>query len=278
MQERHKDRNLYFSEQEYTTQKYVIPFISDFLSVNSNTTILEIGCGEGGNLKPFLDLGCQCVGLDLSQKKIELGKQVFENHPNNSNLELFVENIYEVIVEQAEHRIEEKRRCLPPFDLIILRDVIEHIPNQEKFMEYVKQFLKPDGKIFFAFPPWQNPFGGHQQICNSKISLIPFIHLLPTALYKAILKKFEGDNFLLEANCTIVEELMDTKETGISIERFRKILKQSKYKIDKEILYFINPNYEVKFKLKPRKLFYVLGLIPYLRNFYTTAVYCLVGL
>ena len=277
MQERHKDRTIYFAEQEYTTKKYVIPFINDFLPINSDTTVLEIGCGEGGNLKPFLDLGCRCVGLDLSQKKIELGKQVFENHPNNSNLELFVENIYEVVVEQEEKRREEKRRELSPFDLIILRDVIEHIPNQAKFMEYVKQFLKPDGKIFFAFPPWHNPFGGHQQIAYSKISLVPFIHLLPKGLYRAILHFFEGDNFLAETNSTIVEELMDIKETGISIEKFRKILQQSNYIIDKEVLYFINPNYEIKFKLKPRQLFRILGLIPYLRNFYTTALYCVVS-
>ena len=277
MQERHKNKNLYFAEQEYTTKKYVIPFITDFLPINPDTTILEIGCGEGGNLKPFLDLGCQCVGLDLSRIKIEEGKQIFENHPNNSKLELFVEDIYEVVPKVEEKRREEKR-TLPQFDLIILRDVIEHIPNQEKFMEYVKQFLKPDGKIFFAFPPWHNPFGGHQQICRSKISLIPFIHLLPKGLYRAILRTFEKDNFLPETNSTIVDELMSIKETGISIERFRKILKQSNYKIDKEVLYFINPNYEIKFKLKPRQLFHILGLIPYLRNFYTTSLYCVVGL
>jgi len=265
MQERHKDRTLYFSEQEYTTKKYVIPFISDFLPVNSETTVLEIGCGEGGNIKPFLDLGCRCVGLDLSKKKIELAKQIFENHTNNSKLELFVEDIYKVNRDNFQ------------FDLIILRDVIEHIPNQEKFMEYVKKFLKPNGKIFFAFPPWQNPFGGHQQIARSKISLVPFIHLLPKGLYRAVLKSFEGDNIIAETNTTVVEELMDIKETRISIERFRKILQQSNYKIDKEILYFINPNYEIKFKLKPRKLFYILGLIPYFRNFYTTTVYCIVG-
>jgi len=276
MQERHKDRNLYFSEQEYTTKKYVIPFINDFLSINPDTAVLEIGCGEGGNLKPFLDLGCQCVGLDLSQKKIETGNQIFENHPNNSNLELFVEDIYNV--EVVQERREEKRREISRFDLIILRDVIEHIPNQEKFMEHIKQFLKPDGKIFFAFPPWHNPFGGHQQICRSKISLIPFIHLLPKCLYRVILKRFEGDNILPETNSTIVDELLDIKKTGITIEKFRKILKQAGYKINKEILYFINPNYEIKFKLKPRQLFRILGLIPYIRNFYTTAVYCIVGL
>ena len=141
MQERHKDRNQYFYEQEYTTKKYVIPFISNFLSISNNTDVLEIGCGEGGNLKPFLDLGCKCTGLDLSKHKIELGKNTFKHHPENNNLKLIVQNIYEVNETNFQ------------FDLIVLRDVIEHIPNQEKLMEHIKKFLKPNGKVFIAFPP-----------------------------------------------------------------------------------------------------------------------------
>ncbi|NOX67348.1 MAG: class I SAM-dependent methyltransferase, partial [Chlorobi bacterium] len=73
MQERHINRNKYFDEQVYTTEKYVIPFISKVLPVNSNLSVLEIGCGEGGNLKPFLDIGCKTTGVDLSEKKIENG-------------------------------------------------------------------------------------------------------------------------------------------------------------------------------------------------------------
>ena len=53
------------------------------------------------------------------------------------------------------------------FDVIILKDVIEHVPEQEKFVPYLKNFLKPGGQIFFGFPPWYMPFGGHQQVCKN---------------------------------------------------------------------------------------------------------------
>ncbi|MTT25236.1 class I SAM-dependent methyltransferase, partial [Parabacteroides merdae] len=39
-----------------------------------------------------------------------------------------------------------------------------------------------------------------------------------------------------------------------------------------EVLYFINPNYETKFNLRPRRLWRFLN-IPYIRNFYTTCGY-----
>jgi 2-polyprenyl-3-methyl-5-hydroxy-6-metoxy-1,4-benzoquinol methylase len=77
---------------------------------------------------------------------------------------------------------------LPAFDVIFLRDVIEHIHNQERFIGFIKRFLKDDGVIFFAFPPWRMPFGGHQQIIpNRFLSMLPFYHILPKYLYKWIL-------------------------------------------------------------------------------------------
>ena len=138
-----------------------------------------------------------------------------------------------------------------------------------KFMGFVKQFLKAEGKFFLAFPPWQNPFGGHQQICQSKIlSKLPYFHLLPNFIYKLILK---GEN---EAR---IKELLFVKETGISIERFERIIKKENYNIDKRTFYFINPNYETKFGLKPREQNRLISSIPWVRNFFTTAMYYVIS-
>ena len=152
-----------------------------------------------------------------------------------------------------------------------MRDVIEHIPNQEKFMAFAKRFLKPEGKFFLAFPPWQNPFGGHQQICQSKIlSKLPYFHLLPKSMYKLMLKWFGETE-------KRTEELLFIKETGISIERFERILKLEKYQINKRTFYLINPNYETKFGLKPRIQLGIISAIPWVRNFFTTAMYYVIS-
>jgi SAM-dependent methyltransferase len=254
MQERHKNRLQYFEEQALTTEKHVIPYLSEFVTINKETMVLEIGCGEAGNLKPFLDLGCKATGIDIACRRVELARQFFETHNNRENLELICEDIYKVNPTKK-------------YDIIIMRDVIEHIPNQEQFMAFVKQFLKPDGKFFLGFPPWQNPFGGHQQICKSKMaSKIPYYHLFPKSIYTFILKAF-GENK------GTINGLLEIKDTGISIERFEKILRTEKYKILKKTYYFINPNYETKFGLKPRKQLGLVAAIPWLRNFFTTAMY-----
>ena len=256
MQKRHSDRQQYFREQIYTTQTYVIPFIERHHPVTAEMSILEIGCGEGGNLMPFLDLGCKVTGIDICEPQVNIARETYANHPHQANLTLICEDIYQVT------DLDET------FDIIIIRDVIEHIPNQERFLPFIKRFINPNGIIFVAFPPWQNPFGGHQQICNNKvISHTPWIHLLPRSIYKKV----------LEWGGVQPDSLLDVKATGISLERYLSIVKKEHYTIKEEILYFINPNYEIKFGLSPRKLWKLLD-IPYLRNFYTTCGYYLLVL
>ncbi len=255
MQTRYTDRQQYFNEQGYTTHKYVIPFIEKQHPVTSDAVVLEIGCGEGGNIKPFLDLGCKVTGVDINGPQIKLAKKFYDTHPNKENLTLIAEDIYNVTDLGGQ------------FDIIFMRDVIEHIPNQERFMSFVKHFLKPSGIFFIGFPPWQNPFGGHQQVANNKfLSHLPWFHLLPRSVYEKILRWGKVDP----------EGLLEIKDTGISLERLNSIIRKENYTIREEILFFINPNYEVKFKLKPRKLWKVLN-IPYIRNFYTTCGYYLLS-
>ncbi len=259
MQDRHKDKERYFLEQARTTQNYVIPYLADVMKITSQTKVLEIGCAEAGNLKPFLDLGCRVTGVDISSGRIELARAFYKEHPKRANLELICKDIYQT---------DLKGRL---YDLIIMRDVIEHIPDQQHFMGFVKKFLRPEGKFFLAFPPWQNPFGGHQQMCQSKIlSRLPWIHLLPRFLYRMVLNLFES-------NQKRKAELLSICETGLSIDRFERILKQEYYSVDKRTLYLINPNYETKFGLKPRKQCQLMAAIPWVRNFFTTAVYYVIS-
>lgn len=260
MQERHLDRSKYFQEQSLTSERFVIPYIDTVVPINAKLVMAEIGCGEGGNIKPFLDHGCNVTGIDLAVNKIENAKKFFADHPQKENLTLIAEDIYNI-----------QPGDVPLFDLIIMRDTLEHIHDQEKFLNHLRTFLKPNGKVFLGFPPWRMPFGGHQQLCKSKfLSVLPYYHLLPRPLYKGMLKIFGESE-------RKIEDLIEIKDTGISLIRFKKIIKKLGYKVDKETRYLINPNYEIKFKLHQRKLWPVFN-IPYVNEFYVTTYYCIISL
>ena len=259
MQKRHRDPQRYFNEQSLSTERYIIPFIQSVKEINESLKVLEIGCGEAGNLKPFLELGCICTGVDYSVSKIEKAKEYYSDLSYKEKLTLISDDIYNTNEFDSQ------------FDLVIVRDVIEHIHDQDKFLGLIKKIMAPNAVVFFAFPPWQNPFGGHQQMCKSKVlSHFPYFHLLPKAIYQTTLKLFAENN-------NTVSGLLEIKETGISLERFESLIVKNDYKILKKILYLINPNYEVKFGLKPRKLPMIIEKLPYLRNFVATCGYYLIS-
>jgi len=119
-----------------------------------------------------------------------------------------------------------------------------------------------------SFSAWQMPFGGHQQICRSKVvSHLPFIHLLPNALYRSLLKMVGEDR-------ACIDELMSIKETRTPIELFERITRETgTLRITDCTLWLINPHYETKFGLRPRKLSLWMSRIPYVRNFFTTSCF-----
>ena len=71
MQERQKNRKLYFEELSTTSKKFYIPYISKFKKIEEGMNILEIGCGDGGNLLPFAELGCSTTGVDIYAGRIK---------------------------------------------------------------------------------------------------------------------------------------------------------------------------------------------------------------
>ena len=219
--------------------------------------VLEIGCGEGGVLKAFINKGCSAIGVELDAPRIDDAKKFLPEDIAAGRLQFVIKDIYEVEAEKDFNGL---------FDIIVLKDVIEHIHDQAKLIGWMKNFLKPGGIVFLGFPPWYMPFGGHQQMCHSKVSKLPYIHLLPVGIYRWILKKKKEP----------VEALMEIRDTGISIERFEKICKKEGYFIVQRRHYLLNPIYEWKFGWKPRRQSIIIKAVPFIRNFFTTCVYYII--
>ena len=254
MQERHKNRTLYFHELAQTSRKYFIPYIGQFKRLSQDCRILEIGCGDGGNLLPFAQMGCYTLGVDSDEGRIADARKFFAD--SNAKGDFIASDVF--LLEELHGS----------FDVIICHDVIEHIGDKQRFLSLLPPFLKRDGIVFMSFPAWQMPFGGHQQICRSRvISHLPFVHLLPKTIYHLFLVTFREDD-------SCVKELMSIKETRTPIELFERVLKSiGSFDILDGTLWLVNPHYETKFGLHPLRLPRFLGAIPYVRNFFTTSCF-----
>lgn len=246
MQARHINRKLYFEELAITSHKYHVPLIRHYHGIPLGSRILEIGCGDGGNLLPFAEMGCEVVGVDRSATRIIDARCFFEDRHVSGR---FVEADILAQPDMGE-----------PYDIIICHDVYEHIENKSRLLKVMGHYLKPNGIAFMAFPAWLMPFGGHQQIChNPVISKVPFIHLLPEVAYRYLLR-LSGES----PEC--ITELLSIKQTKVTIEEFEKHIEGSVLSIAHRDLWLINPHYEIKFGMKAMKLHPLIAGIPYIRN------------
>jgi SAM-dependent methyltransferase len=258
----HKDDNVRYEQQVENSRNYVLPFIEKTKRLGPGTNVLEIGCGEGGVLIPFLEKGCYCIGVDLAPQRIDLANQFLATEVAEGKARFLYKNVYD------EDFLQQYKGF---FDVIVLKDTIEHIPEQEKFVPYMKHLLKADGQIFFGFPPWYMPFGGHQQTAQGKLaSKLPYYHILPRSIYKVVLKLMGEKEYM-------IKDLLEVYDTRISIERFERIVKNSGLRILAKTHFLINPIYKYKFGLEPKEQWGPITKIPFLRNFVTTCVYYTVG-
>ncbi len=251
-----------FKQQVDNASTYLIPFLRKAMPVSPGQRVLEVGCGEGGVLKAFAAEGLIGLGVDLSEYRIEQAQGFLSEEIALQQLDFVVQNVYDpaFIAAYSGH-----------FDWVVLKDTIEHIPNQEQMIPHLAVFLKPGGKMFFGFPPWRMPFGGHQQVCKSKwLAFWPWVHLLPKSLYHQLLKWGKEPE-------VGIEELLELVDTGLSIKRFEKICALSGLKVDQRLHFLLNPIYSYKFGWKPVNQAKWVSSLPFLRDFITTAAWYVVS-
>ncbi len=95
-------------------------------------TVLDFGCGEGGTSRTLARLGCHVTAVDI---KPELGENFEDSGVTFVNAN-----------EQDSFWQSEK------YDIIVLQDVLEHVPNPDELMKQVKLALRTGGLIYISTP------------------------------------------------------------------------------------------------------------------------------
>ena len=257
MQSRHNNYERYFKESEQSCQGYYYPYLQQFIPFSSDKPlrILDVGCGVGGNLAPFARMGHVVKGIDIDSNSIGWAMKLFDK-----------EGLSGTFIHGDIHKYHDTER----YDLIMLHDAIEHIPDKAKLITCLQGLLAEQGILYVAFPAWCMPFGGHQQVARTWfVSRCPFIHLLPQRLFVWLLRKLGEPE-------SVIKDFLAIKATRMSIQDFQQLCHDTRYDIVNRKLYLINPHYKEKFGLTPRVLWKGIARIPYVRDFFSTSCHYLV--
>ena len=94
--------------------------------------VLDYGCGEGGTSRTLARFGAKVIAVDI--------KTEVEPAIQNSDVK-FIDAQNEALYLKSQE-----------YDIIILQDVIEHVPNPEKLVNQVKDALRLHGLIYISTP------------------------------------------------------------------------------------------------------------------------------
>ncbi|KAF0152132.1 MAG: 3-demethylubiquinone-9 3-methyltransferase [Ignavibacteria bacterium] len=231
----------HFYEQAEYTKKYLIPYFQKHIPEFHKLSVLEVGCAEGGLLESLMDLGMEVCGIELSVERAAIAKE------KNPKLNILVGDIMDL---QLQEKLGRK------FDFVILREVIEHVPNKYAAFKNLNLLTNHDGYLFVSFPPKRSPFAGHQQIARSFLKMIPYLHILPQAVLRTIAKKLgEKEDY--------VDEIKLHFSTGLVIKQFETLCALNLFEPLKTDLFLFRPIYAYRFGLPTIKL----PNIPLIREF-----------
>lgn len=118
--------------------------IIESLGIKDGEVILDCGCGEGFYVMVItqLFLKVKVVAFDHDKPLLEKAKSWIGN---NKNVTWVVGDIYKIPYQDNY------------FDKVILSEVLEHIPDDERALKEVRRVLKPNGKIAITVPNHNYP-------------------------------------------------------------------------------------------------------------------------
>jgi len=143
--------------------------------------VLDVGCGSGATpIHLALAGAAHVVGVDINASALEFARQAARER-------------YPQIADRVEFHAIGDIDEIPagPFDVIVLMDTFEHLPEPARYVRALADRLAPRGTLANGFGPlWRSPYGGHIK----HMTKVPWAHLLfPERVIMAERRRFAVD-------------------------------------------------------------------------------------
>ncbi len=246
----------YWQFQYVMTQREILPFLARTGTLPRGGRLLEVGAGEGGCLAALTE-ATRLPGdaLELSASRAALAERLNEALTHRP-MRIVVGDIADAACLNA---------LTPPYSLVLLRDVIEHVEALPSALSHCHELLGPRGAVLFTFPPYFSPYGAHQQILTRAVLRLPWLQLLPFFV------KMVGR---LEPNAGKREEIEGLARCRLTISRFGAALRATAFETAATRYFLIRPAFRYRYGLPVLSATGV-GRIPGVRELLVTGAWVL---
>jgi 2-polyprenyl-3-methyl-5-hydroxy-6-metoxy-1,4-benzoquinol methylase len=236
----------------------VLPKLSNWGVEIERQKVLDVGCGAGGLTLALAENAADCLGIDLNPSHIAEASRLATERSVNAEFATA-----DILKTNELDKILAGRS----FQLIIFSEVLEHLLTLENvsfILSQLKKYLAPQGRVYVSFPPWFNPYGGHQAGWPI-IRCVPWFHLLPTRI-KQFIAPAQVEPYL-----AFFQEL-----NHLTISSFERSARQAGLKIVKKELFHLRPEYYWRYRV-PTIHSSIIGGIPGVREVTTTGAFYLLA-
>lgn len=198
-----------------------------------NSLILEVGCGAGGILAHFKELGHQVVGFDLGREYLDYGRERSDLNLHEGNLERAISFL------KAEGKSPK---------LIIYEQVLEHISDPVAELTQLREFVSGDAILFVGVPGLRNIDQHYDSNVLRYLQIPHLVHFELTTLVRAA--KLAG--FSLIAGNEVVRAVFRPTHVGDEHEIFPSKLDRADHLDEPEMVLYLR-NMEGRWKVKSRR-------------------------
>jgi len=244
----------YFEYQRLLGRDVVIPWLAARLKLDG-MHVGDFGAHHGGMLDALREGGVVdgAIGLELSRDIVASSPFVPDDR--------FRLEVADVMMADEAHQ------C----DLVLLHDVLEHIPDYARALEAVDRSLRSAGHVFVSFPPYYSAFGGHQQLARGRARLAPFAHLLPSKLFLRIARPGEQEYMTAEG---AYQDMLSVRRTRLTLSDAERAFSRAGFEVVGHELFLVRPEYTIRYGLKPRAAG-LLGRLPVVREIVVSGAFYL---
>lgn len=121
----------------------------EFAGSVKDKKILDVGCGSGVFMIEFIKKGAIVVGVDYSQKMLDIAEEELRHYKIGKNK-------YELILAEAT-KLPFKDKS---FDVVLATGLTDYMTDKDnkKFLKEAARLLKKDGSLIVSFPAEKSPF------------------------------------------------------------------------------------------------------------------------
>ena len=183
--------------------------------------VVDYGCGFGyDSLFVLQDEAKHVYCLETSERRFNNTKKLHGLHGYKNATYIINDNVSEL-----QNKIKGRE-----VDIIICRDVMEHVPSPSDVLDSMYSVLRPGGAVYIGFSPlYKSPYGPHiKNKCK-----IPWIHLIFSE--KTILNVFKKI-YGLPSSITNYIEMEGSGVNKLSYFYYKKLIGNFSWRIEIDLI------------------------------------------